>query len=206
MTRKNFSKLLAVVLALTMIMGLSVTSFARDNTVTATITIEFQDSEDATTFISDGIDYEITVPAGYSLYDLIEAEKDEFTGELPYDPVWDSTHWDSKNNVYTKYLTSYYWMDEDPDYYGYYPGTGNLYTYGSGWTFFVDDGNGNLYMPYHPQFTRPSDGAKWHKSMDQYIVQDGDHIYLRYGYCYTESDQGGYMLDFQWLLPGQIAN
>ena len=168
---RKFKKGLAIVLALAMVFAMTATAFASTNG-TATITIQYYDAEAGSSEIVDSVD----VASGSTLKDTIDATFN--TDERPYEPVW-TDDVDYYTQEPTKRLTSFISLEErNVDH--QYKSDNSGWSKDWGWMYTV---NGTL--PTFPN--EPNHG----KMMDQYTIQNGDNIVIKYVYVETAWDSTG---------------
>jgi len=156
--KKNFKKLMAIVMVLTMVFAMSATAFANTNTGTATITLYIVDETGG--YPIDGV----TVEAGQTVYEAIESYFDY------YEPDWDSAT-DPYNGDTVYYLQSFVgYSDIHVD-------GGANWSQDWSWMYTVND-----VMPSFP------DNANHGKTMSQYTIQPNDQIDVAYTLVYTTWD------------------
>ena len=167
--RRILSVIMAVALVASMMFAMTANTFAATNG-SATCIVQIYDMDDDVSYVVDSA----TVASGQSVYDAINGSFDY------YEPAWED--WvDVFNQQPTKHLISFVGYDEvNVDH--QYNADGSGWSNDWGWRYTV---NGS-----EPKF----DGEPNHgKMMNQYIIQDGDQIVLKYVYTESAWDKDGNM-------------
>ena len=164
--KKNFRKVLSVVMILTMVFAMTATAFAgTDETPIVNFYIV---EEDGTATLVDSVEAEV----GQSVYDVVDSLS-------YYEPEW-STGTDVFNNALTtKYLTTYMGygaVNVDHQ----YNSDGSGWSEDWGWLYTVGE---NHVMPTFPN--EPNHGM----AMNQYTIQNGDTIDVVYTLTKTAWDK-----------------
>ncbi|MDO4395996.1 MAG: hypothetical protein Q4E84_00390 [Clostridia bacterium] len=174
MNKSRMKKGLALVLTLVMVFATTASVFAADNGGTANYTIKFYDQEAGTSIVVDtSAESGITLNAGRNLYE----EVNDTLGF--YEPAWTSypDYYDNTQTVF--HLKSFVgYVEQNVDH--QYNSDGSGWSKDWGWMYTV---NGE--QPSFPD--NPNHG----KMMNQYTIQDGDEIVLKYVYTETAWDSDG---------------
>ncbi len=165
--KKNFRKVLSVVMILTMVFAMTATAFA-DTTGTATINYYIYDETEGVSWNVDTV----TVNAGQSLYDALNSAQSH------YEPNWqESTDVFNGETVY--YLTSFMGYQSNVNVDHQYNADGSGWSKDWGWLFTVGDDH------VMPTFEgEPNHGM----AMNQYTIKTGDSIDIVYTLTETEWD------------------
>lgn len=179
MKKKNLiSKVLVLALALVMVFTMTAAAFANTNTGTATLKIYIVNDAGVSSCVRD-----VTVDAGQSVYDVIEA----LDGVDDYDPHW-TTSTDYYNGDTVYYLDSLKSRDAE-NVAHQYNADGSGWSRDWGWLYTV---NGTS-----PAF---SDNPEHGMAMNQYTIQNGDTIDVAYTLTYTSWD-ANYDTDYTIVYP-----